>query len=137
MSCGCGSLVEVRHFKRRYGLRHITRLDPHLPEGRASDERDHNVRAGVEDLAAADGRAALFPPRLFDKILALDNAYHYPCKEAFLRDCGALLPGGGRVAVSNLVLAADYAPWWVVGQGGAAVDGDTAAQSVERRSISL
>lgn len=117
LSCGCGSLDEVRHYKDRFKLRHVTGIDPHLPEGRTVDERDRNVRAvraGVDDLIPGEGERPLFPPRLFDKILALDNAYHYPSKGAFFRDCLALLPPGGKVAASDVVSKRSApAPFWV------------------------
>jgi len=121
LSCGCGSsLNEVQYFKRQFNLRHITGIDPHLDEGRMTDMDDYNVRAiraGVEDLAVVDDEddMALFLPQLFNKILALDNIYHYPSKESFLKDCFAMLPGGGKVAVSDVVLKndSDVTPVWV------------------------
>ena len=119
LSCGCGSsLNEVQYYKRQFNLRHITGIDPHLDEGRMTDAYDYNVRAiraGVEDLAVVDDEEEdlLFPPRLFNKILALDNIYHYSSKEYFLKDCFAMLPNGGKVAVSDVVLTSDITPLWV------------------------
>ena len=120
LSCGCGSsLHEVQYYKRQFNLRHITGIDSHLDEGRLTDMNDYNVRAiraGVEDLVAADEEEdPLFPPRLFNKIIALDNIYHYSSKESFLKDCYAILPSGGKVAVSDVVLknGSDVTPLWV------------------------
>lgn len=107
LSCGCGSLDEVRYFKKKFSLGHITGIDPLLSEGRTADPDDFNVRvirASVDDLSCVDGKKSLFPPRYFDKIVALDNIYHYPCKSSFLWDCFLLLPAGGKVAVSDIVL---------------------------------
>jgi len=121
LSCGCGSsLHEIQYFKRQFNLSHITGIDAHLDEGRMTDMNDYNVRAiraGVEDLAVADEEEEdpLFPPRLFNKIVALDNIYHYSSKESFLKDCFILLPRGGKVAVSDVVLKndSDVTPVWV------------------------
>lgn len=121
LSCGCGSsLNEVQYYKRQFNLRHITGIDAHLDEGRMTGADDYNaraIRAGVEDLAVVDDNEdmSLFPPRLFNKIIALDNIYHYSSKESFLKDCYAMLPSGGKVAVSDVVLKndSDVTPLWV------------------------
>ena len=135
LSCGCGARDELTYYKATFGLRHITGLDPHLDPAREEEilgDGDHNVRllrASVEDLAATPpSEPALFPPRRFDKILALDAAYHYPCRRAFLRDCFRLLPnssddaghggGGGEkvVALADLLLRGSRgadAPRWL------------------------
>ena len=121
LSCGCGSsLNEIQYYKRQFNLRHVTGIDTHLDEGRMTDVNDYNIRAiraGVEDLAVVDDEEEdpLFPPRLFNKIVALDNIYHYSSKESFLKDCFILLPRGGKVAISDVVLKNDYdvTPLWV------------------------
>ena len=118
LSCGCGSVDEVRFFRRRFHVRHITGIDPQLIEPRTIDTDDFNVRtirASVDHLAADNGEQPMFPSRYFDKILALDNIYHYPCKSSFLRNCFSLLPAGGRIAVSDIVLKASsrHTPYWV------------------------
>ena len=101
LSCGCGTMDEVKYYKDRFDLRHITGIDPCLAEARTTDEKDFHVRtirAGVEN---CDG---MFPPRFFDKILALDNVYHYPDKEMALRNLVGLVAPGGKVAVSDVLL---------------------------------
>ena len=118
LSCGCGSIDEVRYYKDQFGLRQVTGIDPHLSEARTTDVDDYNVRtirASVEDLAVDENEAPLFPPRMFDKILALDTIYHYECKGSFFHDCLAMLPGGGTVAVSDIVLKyhSEQTPTWV------------------------
>ena len=119
LSCGCGSsLDEVRYYKQTFGLRHITGIDRSLVKGRMTDENDYNVRvirASVEDLKDDDEGMPLFPRRLFNKILCLDNIYHYASKKSFLRDCYAMLPNGGQVAVSDIVLKNDSGstPHWI------------------------
>jgi predicted NAD/FAD-binding protein len=118
LSCGCGSIDEVRFFKHEFKLKHATGIDPHLTEARMTDKDDYNVRAiraSVDDLAERDSDDVLFPPRLFNKIVALDNIYHYRRKEWFLRDCIEILPAGGVVAVSDIVLKqhSSSTPLWI------------------------
>ena len=49
---------------------------------------------------------------MFNKIVALDNVYHYPSKAAFFADAVRVLPAGGRVGVTDVVLR-EGAPAWV------------------------
>ena len=132
--CGCGSKDEVRYFKSKFDLRHATGIDPHLQKTSRPVEDvmggDYNTRAicaSVEDLwipatNMGDDDSPLFPPHIFDKILALDNIYHYRCKLSFLRDCFRMLPcstkgrnGEKYVAVSDVILRKDSkdTPLWV------------------------
>jgi cyclopropane fatty-acyl-phospholipid synthase-like methyltransferase len=107
LCCGCGSIDEAKYYKNQFGLRHITGIDPNLAEARTTDMNDFNIRtirAGVEDLRIDKSAAPLFPPQMFDKILALDNVYHYESKASFFRDCLEMLPAGGKVAISDIVL---------------------------------
>ena len=118
LSCGCGSIDEVRYFKQQFQLRHVTGIDPHLPQARTIDSVDYNVRAiraNVEDLIIDDNKLSLFPPQLFNKILALDNVYHYRSKKSFFRDCLKMLPDDGKVAVSDIVFKQNSrdTPVWV------------------------
>lgn len=107
LSCGCGSIGEVRFFKNQFKLIHATGIDPQLSEARTTDADDYNVRTirmSVDDLAAHENVDLLFPPKLFNKIVALDNIYHYRNKEKFLHDGIKMLPADGIVAVSDIVL---------------------------------
>jgi SAM-dependent methyltransferase len=120
LCCGCGSGPELELYKSKFQVKHITGIDPEMDRvqswerNRLLRDGDFNIRrikASVEDLATSTSGDALFPPALFSKIMALDNVYHYPSKYNFLRDCIALLPPGGRVAVTDILL--DKTPIWV------------------------
>jgi dimethylaniline monooxygenase (N-oxide forming) len=130
LSCGCGSIDEVRYFKSTFDLRHATGIDPHLPKASldeiiGGDFNVRSVRASIEDLTGyinEEQLKPLFPPHIFDKILALDSVYHYPCKRSFLSDCFHMLPGSTTgsdgekvVAVSDIVLRkhCNDTPLWV------------------------
>eukprot|EP00808_Paulinella_micropora_P028214 g35382.t1 len=100
LACGCGSGAELYYFKRRYGLAHITGIDASDTHASAF-EPSHNVRLltmRVEDIALR------FPPLCFDKVIALDNVYHYSDKARFFADALTLLPKGGMVGVTDLLL---------------------------------
>ena len=112
LSCGCGLIDEVRYFKQQFQLRHVTGIDLHLPEARTTDVDDYNIRtirANVDDVQS------LFPPQLFNKIIALDNVYHYRSKKSFFCDCFKMLPDDGQVSVSDIVLKRNIkdTPVWV------------------------
>ena len=127
LSCGCGSMDEVAFYKDRFAVRHITGIDPALPEARRTHEDDFNVRTvrtGVEDLlddnpsgaGGGDGvNSTMFPPRFFNKIIALDNIYHYPDKEGAWRTFLGMVAPGGNVAVSDVLLKqrSNDTPLWV------------------------
>ena len=127
LSCGCGSMDEVAFYKERFAVRHITGIDPALPEARATHPDDFNVRTvrtGVEDLlddnpsgagGGGDERRTIFPPRFFNKIIALDNIYHYPDKEGAWRTFLGMVAPGGNVAVSDVLLKkrSNDTPLWV------------------------
>ena len=118
---------EVAFYKDRFAVRHITGIDPALSEARATHPDDYNVRtirAGVQDLALDDpngagggdgARRTMFPPRFFNKIIALDNMYHYPDKEGAWRTFLGTVASGGKVAVSDVLLKqrSNDTPLWV------------------------
>ena len=57
----------------------------------------------------------MFPPRFFNKIIALDNIYHYPDKEGAWRTFLGMVAPGGNVAVSDVLLKqrSNDTPLWV------------------------
>ena len=121
LCCGCGSGAELGLYKDRFRLRHITGFDPDFDlaaERKRScyNEHDPNIRrmrARVEDLHQSAGAGSLFPPTYFSKILALDNVYHYTSKLNFFRDCANMLPPGGKVGVTDILLVKGATPIWV------------------------
>ena len=102
LSCGCGAAgKELSLYKSRFKLGYITGLDPcaHVDCSSFSDQNIRNVQGSVEDWIS--GR--LLRHNLFNKILALDNIYHYSDKDGFLRHCLQVLPPGGKIAVTDLI----------------------------------
>lgn len=120
LCCGCGSGPELELYKDQFQVKHITGIDPEIDRVAAWEKNrllkggDFNIRrikAGVEDLYSSDG-VQLFRPSVFTKILALDNVYHYASKYNFFRDCAALLPPGGKVAVTDILIHESTTPLW-------------------------
>jgi predicted NAD/FAD-binding protein/cyclopropane fatty-acyl-phospholipid synthase-like methyltransferase len=121
LCCGCGSGPELELYKNEFKLKHITGIDPGMDRVAAWEQNrllkggDFNIRrmeASVEDLRTSTG-SELFGSHLFNKILALDNVYHYASKYNFFRDCAALLPAGGKVAVTDVLATETVTPLWV------------------------
>ncbi|KAL3943268.1 MAG: hypothetical protein SGBAC_002677 [Bacillariaceae sp.] len=121
LCCGCGSGPELDLFKDRFKVQHITGIDPGMDRikdwenNRLLKGGDYNIRrmtATVEDLRSRPSQQ-LFGSKLFNKIVALDNVYHYRSKFNFFQDCKTLLAPGGIVAVSDLLIRTDAVPQWV------------------------
>jgi len=114
LSCGCGVVgKELELFKSRFDLRYVTGLDPfvHIDCSSFDDHEILKVKGNVEDWI--EGR--LLPHRLFSKIIALDNIYHYPNKSGFFKHCFRTLPIGGKVAVTDLIWkgSGQKTPMWI------------------------
>lgn len=104
LSCGCGIAgKELSLYNSHFDLGHITGMDPCIRIDCHSfdDQNIRKVQASVEDWM---GGKTMFRPHLFNKILALDNIYHYPEKVAFLKHCMAMLPPGGAIGVTDILL---------------------------------
>eukprot|EP00457_Paulinella_chromatophora_P001306 gb/GEZN01001308.1/.p1 GENE.gb/GEZN01001308.1/~~gb/GEZN01001308.1/.p1 ORF type:complete len:998 (-),score=89.32 gb/GEZN01001308.1/:73-3066(-) len=100
LACGCGRGAELAFYKEKFQLDHITGVDASASTA-VEFVPTHNVRLvsmPVEDITRN------FGPGTFNKILALDNVYHYANKTQFFADCLKMLPPGGAVAVTDIVL---------------------------------
>ena len=108
LACGCGAGDELFLYKAEYRLRHITGVDAD-PAAAEGFTQDYNMRLLHRPAAAL--RSA-FQPGIFNRVLALDAVYHFGDKRAFFADAAALLPPGGTVGVTDVLVAAD-APGWL------------------------
>ena len=109
LATGCGSGAELDLYKAAFELRHITGLDSD-PSAAARFEPSHNVRLLHKE---ASEMVSSFLPTYFNKIVALDNVYHYASKEAYFVDAAAMLPSGGMVGVTDVVVKNGSAPLWI------------------------
>jgi len=110
LACGCGYGSELHLFRRRFQLEHITGIDSNAEAVRQFEAQD-NMRClpiSVSDMVTR------LPPRMFNKIVALDNVYHYPDKARFFHDCATMLPPGGQVGVTDIMLRDPSPPLWLL-----------------------
>lgn len=111
LAVACGYGDELRFFKQRFDVKHVTGLEANEEAAKqfgANTDTMRFVRGDVSDMAR--GRH-FFRHDEFNKIVAVDSIYHAD-RERFLQDCAGLLPAGGVVAVTDVVLSPN-APWWV------------------------
>ena len=108
LACGCGAGDELFLYKAEYSLRHVTGVDAD-PAAAAGFTQDLNMRLLHRPAATLRGA---FQPGIFNRVLALDAVCHFDDKRAFFADAVALLPPGGTVGVTDVLVAAD-APGWL------------------------
>mmetsp|Transcript_13745 Transcript_13745/g.35588 ORF Transcript_13745/g.35588 Transcript_13745/m.35588 type:complete len:911 (+) Transcript_13745:68-2800(+) len=111
LCAACGRGAELRLLQEAFGLTSVVGLDADEEAARSfrNDEEVRLVLGLIEDMASV--RQTGFRHGDFNKILAVDSIYHCD-KAGFLRDCAKLLPEGGAVALTDVVIA-DSAPLWV------------------------
>jgi len=105
LSCGCGVTgKELSLYHSRFNLGHITGIDPSVQNNSNSyDEQNiRKVQASVDDLISGMEHV-LLRPYMFNKIVALDNIYHYQRKLEFFQYCMKILPHEGKVAVTDII----------------------------------
>lgn len=117
---GCGD--QILHWRRAYGVQDIDGLNlsasqtalarQRLAQGAEAPLAARLRQGSVAQLLPWARRTGLSRP---DVILALDCAYHFPSRRQFLADAAALMGPGGRLGVSDLVLARHPLPPWKAG----------------------
>lgn len=114
---GCGD--QILHWRQHYGVREITGLN--LSRSQTDFARRRLADAGAAETAGRlhAGSVAQLTQwatniglQKADAILALDCAYHFPSRRKFLAGAAALLGPGGRLGVTDLVLAQQPLAFW-------------------------
>ena len=111
LACGCGRGAELHLYKREFGVRHVTGAERDAAAARAFAPT-HNVRLVT---APAETLGERFAQRgAFSAVLALDTVYHFDRAHFFATCAEKLLLRGGRVAVTDVLLAeGSSAPLWL------------------------
>ncbi|EKX46847.1 hypothetical protein GUITHDRAFT_137846 [Guillardia theta CCMP2712] len=102
LCAGCGSGIELQQIRRQCGVQKIAGFDRNpLPNDKAANV----VKCTAEDMAKT------FKRNEFNKIISVDSVYHFD-KFKFFSDCSRLLPDGGLVVVTDVIVS-PLAPLWV------------------------
>jgi cyclopropane fatty-acyl-phospholipid synthase-like methyltransferase len=106
---GCGDAL--LHWMRTYGVQTLAGLN--LSQSQTCHAQARLTAEGHAEIASRLHVGSVIELQDFagslpwsaTAIAALDCAYHFPSRERFLDDAAALLPVGGRVGVTDLLLA--------------------------------
>lgn len=97
LSIACGEGDELELWRREFHAEHAIGIDPDPGAcARASAQGRSVIRGGIGQV----------PGDAFERVLCVDAAYHISPRSAFLRAARAALRPGGRLAFTDLVLAA-------------------------------
>lgn len=106
---GCGD--QLRHWMTRYGVQTLAGLN--LSQSQTRHARQRLIADGQTSVAAALRQASVTELRPYagslpwtaTTLVALDCAYHFPSRPRFLEDAATVLPPGGRLGYTDLILA--------------------------------
>lgn len=103
LDLGFGMGEQLRLWHRAYGVRQLTGVNPSTSQNAVARAHPEVAAFALLDARAEDA-LPLPEARAFDKVIALDCAYHFASRAEVLRKAAIQLASGGRLALTDLYL---------------------------------
>jgi tocopherol O-methyltransferase len=104
LEVGCGNGVQTKFIHEQYLPGTITGLD--INDGNiciASEEKERRQVYNVQFLVGNAQDMKTIPDNSFDIVINIESAFHYPDKDAFLKELNRVLVPGGSYLIADIL----------------------------------
>ena len=101
LDAGCGFGDQDIFWIKRFGPREITAIN--ITPSQIEVARSRSPWPDRIHFVSGDATTLTFPSNSFDKVLALESAFHFVSRETFLRQAFRVLRSGGMLAAADLI----------------------------------